>query len=181
MQDVSRCLGREPPNSISGGKRTRNCWRSRLTTDGPEFEFNRSQPEEVKNNLCDRQRVLGGPDGCGGQDEDGDLRPILRGSYENEGDWQAVRYTNILGAPRPNLLNEDGKLIDSGQIIIAQKLLERKNDIYVMMVSWRHCVTPKDRYITVVSTVTVTAVTHLGFEYRSVHDGEHSVSGRMSS
>ena len=27
-------------------------------------------------------------DGCGGQEEDGDLRSILRGSCENEGDWQ---------------------------------------------------------------------------------------------
>ena len=58
---------------------------------------------------------------------------------------KVVRYTNILGAPIPDLLNEDGKLIDSGQIIIAQKLQERKNDIYVTMVSWGHCVTSKDR------------------------------------
>ena len=29
-----------------------------------------------------------------------------------------------------------------------------------------------DRYITIVSTVLVTAVTYLGFEYRSVHDGD---------
>ena len=41
-----------------------------------------------------------------------------------------------------------------------------------MMVSWEHCVTSKNRYITIVSTVTVTAVTYLGFEYRSVHDGD---------
>ena len=41
------------------------------------------------------------------------------------------------------------------------------------MVSWEHCVISKDRYITFVSTVTVTAVTYLGFEYRSVHDGDH--------
>ena len=54
---------------------------------------------------------------------------------------KVVRYTNILGAPVPDLLNEDDKLIDSGQIIIAQKLQERKNDIYVTMVSWGHCVT----------------------------------------
>ena len=85
---------------------------------------------------------------------------------------KVVRYTNILGASVPDLLNEDGKLIDTGQIIIAQKLQERKNDIYVTMVSWVHCVTSKDRYITFVSTVTVTAVTYLGFEYRSVRDGD---------
>ena len=29
-----------------------------------------------------------------------------------------------------------------------------------------------DRYITIVITVLVTAVTYLGFEYRSVHDGD---------
>ena len=59
---------------------------------------------------------------------------------------RVVRYTNILGAPISYLPNEDGKLIDTGQIIIAQKLLECKNDIYVMMVSRRHCVTSKDGY-----------------------------------
>ena len=85
---------------------------------------------------------------------------------------KVVRYTNTQGALVPDLLNEDGKVIDSGQIIIAQKLLERKNDIYVMMLSWGKRVTSKDRYITFVSTVTVTAVTYLGFEYRSEHDGD---------
>ena len=35
---------------------------------------------------------------------------------------KVVRYTNIHEAPIPELLNEDGKLIDTGQIIIAQKL-----------------------------------------------------------
>ena len=63
-------------------------------------------------------------------------------------------------------------MIDTGQIITAQKLQERKNDIYVTMVSWGRCVTSKDRYITFVSTVTVTAATYRGFEFRSVHDGD---------
>ena len=85
---------------------------------------------------------------------------------------KVVRYTNIVEARIPDLLNEDGKLVDTGQIIIAQKLQVCKNDIYVTMVSWGHCVTSKDRYITSVSTVKVTAVTYLGFEYRSVHDGD---------
>ena len=161
MQDVSRCLGREPPKSTSGGGETRNCWRSGYTTAGPEFEFNRPQPEEVKNNLCDRQRELGEPDECGGQDEDGDLRPIADPA-QTKVIGKVVRDTNILGAPVPDLLNEDDKLIDSGQIIIAQKLQERKNDIYEMMVSWGDRVTSKDRYITIVSTVAVTAVTYLG-------------------
>ena len=83
---------------------------------------------------------------------------------------KVVRCTNILEAPVSYLLNKDGKLIDSAQNVTAQKQLERKNDIYVMMVSWTHCVTSKDKYITFVSTVKVTAVTYLGSEYRSVHD-----------
>ena len=57
-------------------------------------------------------------------------------------------------------------------MIIAQKQLECKNDVSVTTVSWGHCVTSKDRYVTVVSTVAVTAVVFLGFEYRSVHDGD---------
>ena len=85
---------------------------------------------------------------------------------------KVVRYTNILEAPIPDLLNEDGKLIDTGQTIVAQKLQECKNDIYVTTVSWGHCVTSEDKYITFASTVIVTAVTYLGFEYRSVHDGD---------
>ena len=63
-------------------------------------------------------------------------------------------------------------MIDTGQIIIAQKLQECKNDIYVTTVSWEKRVTFEDRYITIVSTVLVTAVTYLGFEYRSVYDGD---------
>ena len=105
------------------------------------------------------------------------------------------RYTNILGAPISYLPNEDGKLIETGQIIIAQILLERKNDTYVMMVSWEHCVTSKDGYTlicakpatrekfwTQITKLVVIKrggalnprilVTYLGFEYRSVHDGD---------
>ena len=47
-----------------------------------------------------------------------------------------VRYTNILETPLTDLLNEDDKLIDTGQIIITQKLQVLKNDISVTMVSW---------------------------------------------
>ena len=83
-----------------------------------------------------------------------------------------VRYTNIHEAPIPELLNEDGNVIDTGQIIISQKLQVCKNDINATMVSWRQLVTSVDRYITIVSTVMVTALTYLGFEYRSVHDGD---------
>ena len=85
---------------------------------------------------------------------------------------KVVRYTNILEAPISDLRDEDGKLIDTGQIIITQKLQELKNDINATMVSWGQRVTSEDRYITMVSTVLVTAVTYLGFEYRGVHDGD---------
>ena len=85
---------------------------------------------------------------------------------------KVVRYTNILGAPISYLPNEVGKLIDTGQIIIAQKLQVLKNDINATMVSWGKRVTSVDRYITIVSTILVTAVPYLGFEYRSVHDGD---------
>ena len=116
-----------------------------------------------------------------------------RRACENESDWQS--YTNIHEAPVPELLNEDGKLIDTGQIINAQILLECKNDIYMMMVSWGHCVTSKDGYTLICakpatlekiwSQITKLVVikrgealnpripvTYLGFEYRSVHDGD---------
>ena len=82
---------------------------------------------------------------------------------------KVVRYTNILEEPIPKLLNEDDKLIDTGQIIITQVC---KDDINATMVSWGQRVTSEDRYVTMVSTVLVTAVTYLGFEYRSVHDGD---------
>ena len=85
---------------------------------------------------------------------------------------KVVRYTNIHEAPIPELQNEDDNLIDTGQMIIAQKLQVCKNDINATMVSWRQLVTSVDRYITIVSTILVTAVTYLGFEYRSVHDGD---------
>ena len=85
---------------------------------------------------------------------------------------KVVRYTNIHEAPIPELQNEDDNMIDTGQIIIAQKLQVCKNDINATMVSWRQLVTSVDRYITIVSTILVTAVTYLGIEYRSVHDGD---------
>ena len=49
---------------------------------------------------------------------------------------KVVRYTNIIETPLTDLLNEDDKLIDTGQVIITQKLQVLKNDISVTMVSW---------------------------------------------
>ena len=40
---------------------------------------------------------------------------------------KVVRCTNILEAPVPDLLNEDGKMTDAGQIISAQTQQECKN------------------------------------------------------
>ena len=54
---------------------------------------------------------------------------------------KVVRYSNIHEAPIPELLNEDGKLIDTGQTIITQKLQVLKNDINATMVSWGQRVT----------------------------------------
>ena len=85
---------------------------------------------------------------------------------------KVVRYTNTHETLIPELVNEDGKSIDTGQIIITQKVQVRKNDINATMVSWRQLGTSVDRYITIVSTILVTPVTYLGFEYRSVHDGD---------
>ena len=85
---------------------------------------------------------------------------------------KVLRDTNIYETPIPELLNEDGKLIDTGQIINTQKLQVCKNDINPTMVPWGKRVISMDRYITIVSTVLVTGVTYLGFEYRCVHDGD---------
>ena len=49
---------------------------------------------------------------------------------------KVVRYTSILEALIPKLQREDDKLIDTGQIIIAQKLQVLNNDINATMVSW---------------------------------------------
>ena len=48
---------------------------------------------------------------------------------------KVVHCTNTLEAPIPKLLNEDGNLIDTGQIIITQKLQVCKDEINATMVS----------------------------------------------
>jgi len=42
------------------------------------------------------------------------------------------------------------------QIILPQKQLKRKNDIYIMMVSHAHSIAAKDKYVAIVSTVVET-------------------------
>ena len=61
---------------------------------------------------------------------------------------KVVRYTKIHETPIPERLNKDGKLIDTGQIIITQKLQVCNNDINATMVSWRHRVISVEKYIT---------------------------------
>lgn len=68
-----------------------------------------------------------------------------------------IRAICILGAPIPHVKNQDGNPALSCQIIIPQKQLKRRNDIYVMMVSWAHSVASKDKYVAIVSTVAETA------------------------
>mmetsp|Transcript_69744 Transcript_69744/g.130230 ORF Transcript_69744/g.130230 Transcript_69744/m.130230 type:complete len:456 (+) Transcript_69744:62-1429(+) len=68
-----------------------------------------------------------------------------------------IRAICILGAPIPETKNKDGGPALSCQIILPQKQLKRQNDIYIMMVSWAHCIAAKDKYVAIVSTVVETA------------------------
>ena len=58
---------------------------------------------------------------CGGQTEMVIYDPSYADPAKTKVIGKVVRYTNILEAPVPDLLNEDGKLIDTGQIIFPQK------------------------------------------------------------
>lgn len=64
-----------------------------------------------------------------------------------------IRAICILGAPIPQTTNKDGNPALSCQIIIPQKQMKRRNDIYIMMVSWAHSIAAKDKYVAIVSTV----------------------------
>jgi len=65
---------------------------------------------------------------------------------------QVVRCICILGAPVPNTDNSD-----STQIIIPQKQVKRKSDIYISVVSSTHNVCPKGKFVAIVSTTVETA------------------------
>merc|ERR1719191_1282319 len=62
-------------------------------------------------------------------------------------------------APIPDTKNKDGQPALSCQIIMPQKQFKppRKNDVYIMMVSWAHSIAAKDKYVAIVSTVVETA------------------------
>lgn len=70
-----------------------------------------------------------------------------------------IRTICILGAPIPETKNKDGQPALSCQIIMPQKQFKpaRRNDIYIMMVSWAHQIAAKDKYVAIVSTVVETA------------------------
>jgi Rab GDP dissociation inhibitor len=70
---------------------------------------------------------------------------------------QIIRAICILGEPIPHTKNKDNKPALSTQIILPYKQLKRKTDIYVMMVSWKHSIAAKDKYVAIVSTVVETA------------------------
>merc|ERR1719215_2488646 len=70
---------------------------------------------------------------------------------------KVVRSICILGAPIPSTKNKEGGPALSCQIILPQKQLKRKNDIYIMMVSWAHSIAAKDKYVAIVSTVVETS------------------------
>jgi Rab GDP dissociation inhibitor len=72
---------------------------------------------------------------------------------------QIIRQICILGKPIPQTHNKEGGAALSCQIIMPQKQFKppRKNDIYIMMVSWAHSIAAKDKYVAIVSTVVETA------------------------
>ena len=108
---------------------------------------------------------------------DGDLRPILHGSCENEGDWEgrSVHKHSRSTYSRPA---ERGRQIDRywpEHHWTKNYRNARTTYIYVTTVSWEHCVTSKDRYITIVSTVAVTCGIRWTQEIFFVSSQEHTV------
>ena len=61
----------------------------------------------------------------------------------------------VLGGNYINITGTDNA--ESVQIIIPAKQVKRKNDIYVCMVSFAHCVASPGKYIAIVSTTVETA------------------------
>lgn len=78
-------------------------------------------------------------------------------SYADPAKTQArgkiIRAICILGAPIPETRDKDGQPASSVQIIMPQKQLKRKNDVYIMMVSWAHQIASPGKYVAIVSTV----------------------------
>merc|ERR1712178_286394 len=64
---------------------------------------------------------------------------------------RVIRSICILKAPIP-----DTGDVPSAQIIIPQRQLNRKSDIYIMLVSSQHCVCYQGKYIAIVSATVET-------------------------
>ena len=115
---------------------------------GPDGKFVgvRSGEETVK-----AKQVIGDPSyfGAGSNAEgSGKLRVIEEG--------KVVRAICFLKHPIPG--TED---VDSAQIIIPQNQVNRRNDIYIAMVSSTHNVCAKDVYVAIVSTIVETSTPEL--------------------
>lgn len=72
---------------------------------------------------------------------------------------RVIRAMCILDHPVPNTHD-----LDSVQIIIPQNQVNRKNDIYIAVLSDVHCVVPKGYYLAIVSTIVETATPHVELE-----------------
>jgi len=110
-----------------------------VTDENGKFVGVKSGDEIVK-----AKQVIGDPSYFGaGKQSEGKLRAVE--------DGKVVRAICILKHPIPG--TEDS---DSVQIIIPQNQVNRKNDIYIAMVSSTHNVCAKDVYIAIVSTIVET-------------------------
>jgi len=111
-----------------------------VTDESGKFVGVRSGNETVK-----AKQVIGDPSyfGAGKVAESGKLRVIE--------DGKVVRAICILKHPIPG--TDDS---DSVQIIIPQNQVNRRNDIYIAMVSSTHNVCAKDVYVAIVSTLVET-------------------------
>ncbi|TYJ53281.1 hypothetical protein B9479_006095 [Cryptococcus floricola] len=114
----------------------------KLGADG-KFEGVTSEGETVR-----AKKVIGDPSyfGAGKQDEEGGRMRVVETG-------KVVRAICILKHPIPGT-----DASDSCQIIIPQKQVGRKNDIYIAAMSGAHNVAPKDVYIAIVSTIVETSV-----------------------
>ncbi|MCH0629623.1 hypothetical protein JNB11_06580 [Kocuria palustris] len=72
---------------------------------------------------------------------------------------RVIRAMCILDHPVPNTND-----LDSVQIIIPQNQVNRKNDIYIAVLSSVHCVVPKGYYLAIISTIIETETPHVELE-----------------
>jgi Rab GDP dissociation inhibitor len=85
--------------------------------------------------------------------------PSYAVAQKSQATRRIIRKICILGAPIPETKTKEGTPALSCQIIMPQKQFKppRRNDIYIMMVSWAHQIAAKDKYVAIVSTVCETA------------------------